>query len=414
MAIRSILTWFCVAGSVALASACNKDPGAAASGTGGVGGLAGTSSESSSNAGGAATSGPTSSAGGGSSGTAASSTGAGGGTGSNFAKHALVGYWHNFNNPSGCAIPLSQVSDDWDVIVVAFAQNDPISSGGILFSPYPGETMPTAGCAVLEASQLKADIAAKRAAGKIVALSLGGAEGNITLENDSDEANFVESLTGILMDWGFDGIDVDLESGSGLVHGSQIQTRLVSAIKKINQNMGGNMYLSMAPEHPYVQGGVVAFSSVWGAYLPIIDGLRDELDLLHVQLYNNSSVPTPNTPAYANGKLYPEATVDSLVVSVTMLVEGFTTAGGWQFKGLPASKIAFGLPSGPSSSNSPVTSNATIESAFHCLTEGTSCGEHVPSAKYPDFRGVMTWSINWDKHDGYPLSKEIAGFLHGS
>ncbi len=411
MAIRSILTWLCVAGCATLAGACSKEPGTGSSGSGGVGGLAGTSSESSSDTGGAATSGPTSSAGGGSS-TATSSTG--GGTGSSFAKHALVGYWHNFDNPSGCAIPLSQVSDDWDVIVVAFAQNDPVSSGGILFSPYPGETMPTGGCAVLEPRQLKADIAAKRAAGKIVALSLGGADGNITLENDADEVNFVESLTGVLMDWGFDGIDVDLESGSGLVHGSQIQTRLVSAIKKINQNVGGNMYLSMAPEHPYVQGGVVAFSSIWGAYLPIIDGLRDELDLLHVQLYNNSSVPTPNTPEYASGKLYPEATVDNLVVSVTMLIEGFTTAGGWQFKGLPASKIAFGLPSGPSSSNSPVTSNATIESAFHCLTEGTSCGEHVPSAKYPDFRGVMTWSINWDKHDGYPMSKEIAGFLHGS
>jgi chitinase len=53
-------------------------------------------------------------------------------------------------------------------------------------------------------------------------------------------------------------------------------------------------------------------------------------------------------------------------------------------------------------------------SAFHCLTEGTSCGEHVPSAKYPDFRGVMTWSINWDRHDGFPLSKEVGGFLHGS
>jgi chitinase len=294
------------------------------------------------------------------------------------------------------------------VIVVAFADNDPQSNGTLHFKPFAGG----AGCPALEASQFKADVAAKRAAGKIVALSLGGAEGNITLNTDSDEASFVSSLTGILTEWGFDGIDVDLESGSGLTHGSQIQTRLVSAIKKINTNVGGDMYLSMAPEHPYVQGGVVAFSSIWGAYLPIIDGLRDELDLLHVQLYNNSSVPTPNTPEYANGKMYPEATVDSLVVSVTMLVEGFTTASKWQFKGLPASKVAFGLPSGPSSSNSPVTSNATIESAYRCITEGTSCGEHVPSAKYPDFRGVMTWSINWDKHDNYPMSKEIGGFLH--
>jgi chitinase len=42
-------------------------------------------------------------------------------------EHALVGCWHNFTNPSGCAIPIGQVSNDWDVIVVAFAENDPLS-----------------------------------------------------------------------------------------------------------------------------------------------------------------------------------------------------------------------------------------------------------------------------------------------
>ena len=54
------------------------------------------------------------------------------------------------------------------------------------------------------------------------------------------------------------------------------------------------MFLTMAPEHPYVQGGVVAYAGIWGAYLPMIDHLRSRLDILHVQLYNNSSVSTPN------------------------------------------------------------------------------------------------------------------------
>jgi chitinase len=327
---------------------------------------------------------------------------------SNFAPHALIGYWHNFTNPSGCAIPISQVSNNWDVIVVAFAENDPQSNGTVHFTPFAGG----GGCPAISLAQFKADVAAKRAAGKIVALSLGGAEGTITLNNAQSEANFVSSLTNIIQDYGFDGIDVDLESGSGLVHGSAIQQRLVTAIKAINTNVGGNMYLSMAPEHPYVQGGVVAFSSIWGAYLPIIDGLRNELDLLHVQLYNNNSVPTPNTAEYQFGKMFPEATVDNLVVSATMLMEGFTTASGWRFNGLPASKIAFGLPSGPSSSNSPVTSNATIQNAYRCLTQKVNCGQHVPSVTYPGFRGVMTWSINWDKHDGFVFSQPLATFLH--
>ncbi|MCV5640088.1 glycosyl hydrolase family 18 protein, partial [Escherichia coli] len=85
----------------------------------------------------------------------------------------------------------------------------------------------------------------------------GGAEGTITLNTDQDEANFVSSLTGLIAEWGFDGLDVDLESGSNLVHGSQIQARLGRALLQIEQNMGGDMYLTMAPEHPYVQGGYV-------------------------------------------------------------------------------------------------------------------------------------------------------------
>ena len=54
-------------------------------------------------------------------------------------------------------------------------------------------------------------------------------------------------------------IDIDLESGSNLMHGTQIQQRLPRALKAIEANMGGDMYLTMAPEHPYVHGGMIAY-----------------------------------------------------------------------------------------------------------------------------------------------------------
>ena len=80
--------------------------------------------------------------------------------------------------------------------------------------------------------QFKQDIKTLQAQGKVFVLSLGGAEGTITLNTDSDEANFVSSLTNIINEWGFDGLDIDLESGSNLVHGSQIQARLPRALKQ--------------------------------------------------------------------------------------------------------------------------------------------------------------------------------------
>lgn len=323
----------------------------------------------------------------------------GGGNGSlTLPKHVLVGYWHNFSNPSGPAFPLSEVSDDWDVIDIAFASNS-TPSGSVAFELDPS----------LNVEQFKADVAAKRAKGKKVVLSLGGQEGTVSLANASDTDNFVSSLVDIIKTYGFDGLDIDLESGAGVMHGAPVQTNLVDAVKRIKaQTLGGDFFLSMAPEHPYVQGGYTAYAGIWGAYLPLIEGLRDDLTILHVQLYNNGGLNTPWGP-------FDATTVDMLVSSVDMLLSGFQPSGGPAFKGLRADQVAFGVPSGNQAANAGnFVSVDTIKAAFTCVTEGTSCGTHKPSATYPNFRGVMTWSINWDRFDGPELfSKPVAQFLHG-
>lgn len=318
--------------------------------------------------------------------------------------HKLIGYWHDFVNPAGCPIPLREMSSKWDVIDIAFADNDRNSNGTVHFNLFSGDIRST--CPALDPVQFKQEMAALQAQGKIFVLSLGGAEGNITLNNDSDEANFVSSLTEIIAQWGFDGLDIDLESGSNLLHGTQIQARLPRALKQIETNMGGNMYLTMAPEHPYVQGGMVAYSGIWGAYIPLIDQLRDTLDLLHVQLYNNGGLANPYTPGAA-----PEGSVDMMVASVRMLTEGFTLANGSQFAPLRDDQVAIGLPSGPKSANSGQAPTQNIINALDCLTKGTSCGAIVPNKLNPNLGGVMTWSINWDAYDGYNFSGPIGDKL---
>ncbi len=320
------------------------------------------------------------------------------------AKHKLIGYWHNFVNGSGCPTRLSEMSDAWDVIDIAFADNDRNSNGTVHFNLYSGDIHSS--CAALDPTQFKQDMAALQAKGKIFVLSLGGAEGTITLNTAEDEANFISSLTAIIADWGFDGLDIDLESGSNLLHGTQIQARLPTALKKIEANMGGDMYLTMAPEHPYVQGGMVAYSGIWGAYIPVIDQVRDTLDLLHVQLYNNGGLANPYMPGAA-----PEGSVDMMVASVKMLVEGFELADGSFFASLRDDQVAIGLPSGPSSANSGQAPTQNIIDALDCVTYGSACSTVVPNKLYPNFGGVMTWSINWDRHDGFNFSQPIGDKL---
>lgn len=308
-------------------------------------------------------------------------------------RHALVGYLHNFDNGSGL-LRVGEVDDSWDVIVLAFA--DDMGDGKIAFNPAPG----------LDEAQLRADIAARRAQGRIVALSFGGELGKVTLRTQQDEDNFVRTTTEAIDRFGLDGFDIDLEKVAGVEHGQPVVPHLVSAVKRLHAQYP-NLYVSMAPEHPYVQGGLVSMQGIWGAYLPLIDGLREELDLLHVQLYNNGGMPTPY-----RAEPYPAGSVDMMVGSVKMLVEGFELAEGkGRFDGLRPDQVALALPSGANAAGSGFATPADINRAFDCLTTGNDCDEVKPSRPYTTFRGVMTWSINWDVADGRPFSGPVGEHL---
>ena len=309
-------------------------------------------------------------------------------------KHALVGYWHNFDNGSGL-LRVADVDPAWDVIVIAFV--DDAGNGNVEFRLDPG----------LNKAQFIADVAAKRAQGKNVVLSYGGEKGTVTLNNSTNLANFVNSTAAIINEYGFDGVDIDLESGAGVLHGAPVIQNMVSAIKQLHA-MFPDLYVSMAPEHPYVQGGYVAYTGIWGAYLPMIDQLRNELDLLHVQLYNNGGLATPYS-----GQAYAAGTVDMMVASARMLIEGFPLANGTAgfFQGLRPDQVALGLPSGPRAASSGQATTANINNAVNCLVLRTSCGSVQPTSAYPDFRGVMTWSINWDVNDGRIFSIPVGNHL---
>ena len=311
-------------------------------------------------------------------------------------RHALVGYLHNFDNGSG-VLPLGQVDDAWDVVVLAFA--DDMGEGRVAFNPAPG----------LERTRLVADIAARRARGGIVALSFGGELGKVTLRTQRDEDNFVRTTAQAIDAYGLDGIDIDLEKVAGVVHGAPVTGHLVSAVKRLHA-MYPNLYVSMAPEHPYVQGGWVSMEGIWGAYLPLIDGLRDELDLLHVQLYNNGGLPTP----YRADRL-PAGSLDMMVGSAKMLIEGFALAGGkGRFHGLRPDQVALALPSGPRAAGTGYAPPAAIIRAFDCLARGTGCDTLEPARPYPDFRGVMAWSINWDVADNGAFSVPVGTHLRAA
>ena len=53
------------------------------------------------------------------------------------------------------------------------------------------------------------------------------------------------------------------------------------------------------------------------------------------------------------------------------------------------------------------------EAAVNCLVRGQSCGSYAPrSGTNPNFRGLMTWSINWDRYYNWEFRSSHRPFLN--
>ncbi len=316
--------------------------------------------------------------------------------------HDLVGYWHNWNDGSAPYLQLDAVDPRYSVIDIAFAEPAAGTTYDMVFTPSGTPT-----------NTFIAQVAALRAAGKKVLISIGGANATVQLNSDAQRDQFVSSLLSIVDTYGFDGIDIDLEGASISTTGGTIQTptdapivRLIAAIEAIADAYqlahGVPMMLTMAPETAFVQGGMSAFGGIWGAYLPIIDALRDRLSILHVQLYNSGSM-------YGiDGGIYTQGTADFIVSQTEALLQGFTTGGG-AFTPLPASKVAIGLPACSSAAGGGYVPPSVLAAAVdYLLGTGPQPGNYTRTSTYPTLRGLMTWSINWDAVNTCGPSSEYA------
>jgi len=57
---------------------------------------------------------------------------------------------------------------------------------------------------------------------------------------------------------------------------------------------------------------------------------------------------------------------------------------------------------------------AGVQQAVTCLVKGANCGGYpVRSGTNPNFRGLMTWSINWDRYYNWEFRTSHEPFLNG-
>ncbi|MFI8764855.1 chitinase [Streptomyces sp. NPDC053792] len=351
--------------------------------------------------------------------TAVTATTTSGGGGGGLPAHALVGYLHaSFANGSGYT-RMADVPDSWDVIDLAFGEPTSVTSGDIRFSLCPATECPN----VESPADFKAAIKAKQAAGKKVLISIGGQNGQVQLATTAARDTFVTSVSKIIDEYGLDGLDIDFEGHSlSLQTGdtdfrnptSPVVVNLIQAVKTLKAKYGSGFVLTMAPETFFVQLGYQYYGSgPWGgqdpragAYLPVIHALRDDLTLLHVQDYNSGSIMGLDNQYHSMGG------ADFHIAMTDMLLTGFPVAGNTDriFPPLRPEQIAIGLPASTQAGNGH-TAPAEVNKALDCLTKKTNCGTYQTHGTWPALRGLMTWSVNWDRYNQWQFSQNFDAYF---
>ncbi|MET9910812.1 glycoside hydrolase family 18 protein [Streptomyces sp. NPDC006476] len=345
-------------------------------------------------------------------------TGSTGGT-PDLPAHALVGYLHaSFANGSGYT-RLADVPASWDVIDLAFGEPTSATSGDIRFTRCPVTECPN----VESDAEFKAAIKAKQAAGKKVLISIGGQNGQVQLTTTAARDAFVSSVSNIIDTYGLDGLDIDFEGHSLSLNADDtdfkhpttpVIVNLISALKTLKAKYGSRFVLTMAPETFFVQMGYQYYGTgKWGgqdprcgAYLPVIHALRDDLTLLHVQDYNSGPIMGLDNQYHSMGG------ADFHIAMTDMLLTGFPVAGDPAnvFPPLRPDQVAIGMPASTNAGNGYVAP-AEVVKTLDCLTREANCGSYPTHGTWPALRGLMTWSINWDRYSNGEFQKTFDGYF---
>ncbi|MEV7883049.1 chitinase [Streptomyces sp. NPDC002817] len=295
-------------------------------------------------------------------------------TGPALPKHAVTGYWQNFDN--GAKVQkISDVQSQYDIIAVAFADAT-TTPGAVTFN------LDSAGLGGYTVDQFKADIAAKKAAGKKVIVSVGGERGTVAVNDSSSAANFANSVYSLMQTYGFDGVDIDLENGLNA-------TYMTQALRSLSAKAGSSLIITMAPQ-------TIDMQSTSNSYFQTALNIKDILTVVNMQYYNSGSM------LGCDGKVYSQGSVDFLTALACIQLEG----------GLSPSQVGLGLPASTSGAGSGYVSPSVVNNALDCLAKGTGCGSFKPSKTYPDLRGAMTWSTNWDAAASNAWSNSVGPHVH--
>jgi chitinase len=285
--------------------------------------------------------------------------------------HILTGYWQDFTN-GATPLRLRDVSSNYDLVAVAFANADPAVRGGVTFGVDSGLSSALGG---YTDANFASDVQALHAQGREVVISVGGQNGAISVNDATSAGSFANSVLALMRRFGFDGVDIDLENGIS-------PGFMTSALRQLSSMAGPSLVVTLAPQTLDVQPG--------GAYLQLIDGIGSILTVVNTQYYNSGTMNG------CDGNVYAQGSVNFITAQACILLQH-----------VRADQVGLGLPASGSAAGSGVVAPSVVNAALDCLASGTSCGSFVPPARNPSIRGAMTWSVNWDASNGNQFGNTV-------
>lgn len=285
----------------------------------------------------------------------------------------LTGYWQNFDNGATC-LKLGDVPKEYNIICISFAEATQ-TAGEITFQLDATLSEKLGGYTTAD---FKADVTKAHEKGQKVVLAIGGEVGNVLINSPDAAQKFADSAYALMQEYGFDGVDIDLE------HGIDV-TNLADALHQLAKKAGSSFILTMAPQ-------TMDIYTYDATYLKLAREVSDILTIMNTQYYNSGGMP-----GY-DGKVYNQGTVGFLTSLAVTQLEG----------GLRPDQVGLGLPATTKAAGGGYQDPANVAKAIESLVNGTEADGFTPPKAYPNLRGAMTWSINWDAQNNYNFANTIA------
>jgi len=305
--------------------------------------------------------------------------------------NVVVGYWHNWCDGLGYKLgvaPCMRLRDidvRYNVVMVSFMKVYDTSVGRI-------PTFELAAEVGMSEDEFKNEIAELNSQGRAVVLALGGADAHIAFQ-PGDTESFAQEIIRLVEEYGFDGLDIDLEQTA--IHADANEIVVPHALRMVKDHyraQGQNFLVTMAAEFPYLKT-----NRPDGGYMNYLETLEGYYDWINPQFYNQGgdgvNIDGPPWWLKQNDDEKKEEFIYAISDNILRGTDNF-------YKIADSCKLVFGIPSSDDAAATGfVKDPRDLKNAFNRLAS-----EGRP------LRGVMTWSINWDVgHDksGKPYNSQF-------